>query len=202
MILNSVSCEVSKQPEVMTLVQQREFVMKYIVAIMFLIFGINNVKAQNNDCADDQILGIYVDVRDNEIPALDSLSAEDKQKLVVMYQNIIDVVESQLLPSPDGGLPEPRMRNDLNLVNVSTSDPLSRTLALQTDLILSILQAEDRDDLVNTLKEAVTVLNDGSSMTFGEYQDRLNRDIVENALSSYGCPSNLIQDYGISGYIP
>ncbi|MEZ0471268.1 hypothetical protein [Luteimonas salinilitoris] len=176
--------------------------MKPIAVLLILMLGMSDVNAQSNDCTGDQILDIYVDVRDNEVPMLDGLSTEDKQKISVMYQGIIDAVESQLLPSTNGEAPEPRMRNDLNLVNISTNDTLTGTLAIQTDLILSLLQAEDRENLIDTLKEAVAALNGESSITFGDHQDHMNRGIVENALESYGCPSDLMQDYGISGYTP
>ncbi|MGO1542080.1 MAG: hypothetical protein ACTHXB_10700 [Luteimonas sp.] len=176
--------------------------MKICAYFVLSVFSMISLGVSAGNCNGDQILVAYVDSRDNDSPALDALSAAEKEKVKAMYQSIILLAEQQFV----GGSAEVdsslKMRNDENIADLFSGDRDNAVIGMNLDLLFSQMTGADRIAYVESLKGAVEALDGSSGMTIGQYNDSLNRAVVEKTLESYGCSSNLSQDYGLHAYSP
>lgn len=176
--------------------------MKVSVLLLLSTFAAGAAQSQTQECGDDPLVQAYVEARDHEIPALDALGADEKRRVRSNYVDIISVAEGKLLSGPSSRPGELAMRTDIDLREATPGSVEHATIAAHLDVLFAAMLPEQRGEYVDKLKAALAALDGNSSISFGQYNDRLNREIVEKSLRGYGCPHSLLEDYGITEYSP
>lgn len=176
--------------------------MKFSVLLVSWAFAVGAAQPRIPECGSDRLVQAYVEARDHEIPALDALGADEKRRIRSNYVEIISVAEEKFLPAPSSRTGELAMRTDIDLREATPGNAGRAAIAAHLDVLFAAMRPEQRSEYVDRLKAAIAALDGDSDLSFGQYNDRQNREIVERSLRSYGCPSSLLQDYGIRGYSP
>ena len=172
-----------------------------LVTAMAGVGLIGNANAQSY-CDATEVITEYERAKTEEIPPLDMLTAAEKTALITEYERIVSVIDEQIVM--ESGEAMPRLRPDIAVSNLMLGgeDAVDGAIALHVNLILSAMPSEEWLTFRDRFAASIPALKGESSDTFGQVQDRINREAMEGVLRYAGCPDDLYQDYGVTPYIP
>lgn len=175
---------------------------KLILAVAMVGAGLtSNVNAQSN-CDATEVIDEYERAKVEEIPPLDMLTEAEKTAAIALYERIVGIIDEQIVI--ESGEAMPKLRPDLAVskLELGGEDMVDGTIALHVNLLLSAMPSDEWLTFRNRFAASIPALKGESSETFGQVQDRINREAMEAVLRYAGCPDDLYQDHGVTPYTP
>ena len=158
-------------------------------------------------CNNNDTLALYREARSTELPQLDDLTVEQRDRVAEAFEWMLQATQEQAyIPHAESRIRIPALYNSWNvqtLLDAEENDDDGLALlgmaGVYADSIMTVLPPSELAKLEEELEARIEALESGAP-SYAEYTDSKYRSEVSRVLVSEGCLSDLTNDYGLEPY--